>query len=193
MAVMSHDDRLTMPIAIIGMSCRFPGDATSPEQLWKLVSEGRSAWSEIPAGRFSQEAFYHPEESKLGTVWMVNEGDGDDDETDNTAEQCAGRSLPGRGRGPIRRVLFQLVDRSCGGMSFFLLICPHSYHYDLDLTIRSLFSLVSLLLLIVLMSLCPSPYVLLVLVLTIRFVFAPIMGWRRLSLSATPNFAPLLT
>jgi hypothetical protein len=139
MAVMTHDDRLTMPIAIIGMSCRFPGDATSPEQLWKLVSEGRSAWSEIPPSRFGQEAFYHPEQSKLGTVWMMNEGDGDNDETDNAAEQCAGRSLPGRGRGSIRRVLFQLVDRSRGGTSFFLLLCPYSYHCTLILTIRSLF------------------------------------------------------
>ncbi|THY39332.1 hypothetical protein D6C98_10048 [Aureobasidium pullulans] len=28
------------PIAIIGMSCRFAGDATSPEKLWKLSAEG---------------------------------------------------------------------------------------------------------------------------------------------------------
>lgn len=58
----------TKPIAIIGMSCRFPGDATSPEKLWKLVSEGRSAWSEIPKERFNQDAFYHPQDSNLGTV-----------------------------------------------------------------------------------------------------------------------------
>ncbi|KAL2807721.1 hypothetical protein BJX63DRAFT_61499 [Aspergillus granulosus] len=57
----------TMPIAIIGMSCRFPGDATSPEKLWKLVSEGRSAWTEIPNDRFDQDAFYHPQDSNLGT------------------------------------------------------------------------------------------------------------------------------
>ena len=62
------DSSATMPIAIIGMSCRFPGDATSPEKLWKLVSEGRSAWSEIPKDRFNQDAFYHPQDSNLGTV-----------------------------------------------------------------------------------------------------------------------------
>ncbi|ROT41106.1 putative polyketide synthase [Sodiomyces alkalinus F11] len=49
------------------MSCRFPGDATSPEKLWELVSEGRSAWSEIPKSRFNQEAFFHPQDSNLGT------------------------------------------------------------------------------------------------------------------------------
>jgi hypothetical protein len=29
-----------MPIAIIGMAGRFPGDATSPEKLWDLIVKG---------------------------------------------------------------------------------------------------------------------------------------------------------
>lgn len=58
----------TMPIAIIGMSCRFPGDATSPEKLWGLLSQARSAWSEVPKIRFNNVSFYHPEASRLGTV-----------------------------------------------------------------------------------------------------------------------------
>ena len=58
----------TMPIAIIGMSCRFPGDATSPEKLWKLCAESRSAWSQVPSERFNQKAFYHPQAENLGTV-----------------------------------------------------------------------------------------------------------------------------
>jgi hypothetical protein len=57
-----------MPIAIIGMSCRFPGEATSPEKLWRLCADGRSAWSEIPKDRFNKEAFYHPENEKRTTV-----------------------------------------------------------------------------------------------------------------------------
>ena len=39
------------PIAIIGMSCRFPGGATSPEAYWDLLVSGRDAVSEYPAQR----------------------------------------------------------------------------------------------------------------------------------------------
>ena len=39
------------PIAVVGMSCRFPGDVTSPEDLWRLVEEGRDGSSEFPTDR----------------------------------------------------------------------------------------------------------------------------------------------
>jgi acyl transferase domain-containing protein len=53
------------PIAIIGMGCRFPGGVGNPEELWNLVSEGRSGWSEVPADRWNAEAFYHPEKNSI--------------------------------------------------------------------------------------------------------------------------------
>ncbi|ATL71963.1 polyketide synthase [Nocardia terpenica] len=39
------------PIAIVSMSCRFPGGVRTPEQLWDLVSAGRDAVTEVPADR----------------------------------------------------------------------------------------------------------------------------------------------
>ncbi|KAK3938873.1 hypothetical protein QBC46DRAFT_291686 [Diplogelasinospora grovesii] len=57
-----------MPLAIVGMACRFPGGVSSPEKLWEFVSEGRSAWSNIPASRFNQEAFHHPQADKAATT-----------------------------------------------------------------------------------------------------------------------------
>ncbi|KIM94092.1 hypothetical protein OIDMADRAFT_207730 [Oidiodendron maius Zn] len=60
-----------VPIAVIGMSCRFPGDVRDPEDLWKLCAEGRSAWSEIPVSRFSVESVYHPNGEKLSASNVI--------------------------------------------------------------------------------------------------------------------------
>lgn len=54
-------------IAIIGMACRFPGDATSPSKLWDLLMEGKSAWSEVPASRWNWAAHYHPSQERAGS------------------------------------------------------------------------------------------------------------------------------
>ncbi|RAL13057.1 type I polyketide synthase [Aspergillus homomorphus CBS 101889] len=59
-----------MPIAIIGMACRFPGDASSPEKLWDLCAKGQSAWSPIPDSRFHAESWYHPDKGHLGTSYV---------------------------------------------------------------------------------------------------------------------------
>jgi len=57
-----------VPIAIVGMSCRFAGDVSDPEKLWQLVADGRSAWSEIPSSRFNLNGVYHPNSAKPSTV-----------------------------------------------------------------------------------------------------------------------------
>jgi soluble lytic murein transglycosylase-like protein len=57
-----------MPIAIVGMSCRFPGDAVNPSQLWEMLLEGKSAWSPIPKDKFNADAFFHPNPDRNGAV-----------------------------------------------------------------------------------------------------------------------------
>lgn len=57
-----------MPIAIVGMGCRLPGGASSPEKLWDMLTKKRSARREIPSDRFNIDAFWHPNADKNGTV-----------------------------------------------------------------------------------------------------------------------------
>ncbi|KAK6829892.1 Polyketide synthase [Apiospora arundinis] len=57
-----------MPIAIVGMACRLPGDCSTPDDFWKLLTKCRSGWSKIPKDRFNQEAYNHPNPEKKGTL-----------------------------------------------------------------------------------------------------------------------------
>ena len=62
------DYRQVSWLAIIGISCRFPAGANDPEEFWSMLSEGRSAWSEVPSDRFNSKAFYHPSPDVNGTT-----------------------------------------------------------------------------------------------------------------------------
>ncbi|AOX03124.1 polyketide synthase [Moorena producens PAL-8-15-08-1] len=62
---LNHDSDLTEnrhqePIAIIGMGCRFPGKADSPEAFWQLLSNGVNAVKDIPSSRWDLERYYDP-------------------------------------------------------------------------------------------------------------------------------------
>ncbi|KAI1820657.1 hypothetical protein F4861DRAFT_50798 [Xylaria intraflava] len=57
-----------MPIAIIGVSGRFPGDATTPDRLWDMVSQARSALTDVPKDRYNIDGFYHPSAERQGTT-----------------------------------------------------------------------------------------------------------------------------
>ncbi|MBE9049170.1 acyltransferase domain-containing protein [Nostocales cyanobacterium LEGE 11386] len=59
----------TEPIAIIGMSCRFPGGANTPEAYWHLLHNGMDAIAEIPSNRWDVEAYYHPNPGTPGKMY----------------------------------------------------------------------------------------------------------------------------
>jgi acyl transferase domain-containing protein len=54
------------PIAIVGIGCRFPGGADSPEKLWQLLASGESTWSPIPKERWNSSSFFDPNPSQQG-------------------------------------------------------------------------------------------------------------------------------
>ncbi|WP_399459810.1 type I polyketide synthase, partial [Streptomyces sp. WAC01526] len=62
------------PIAIVAMSCRYPGSVRTPEDLWQLVAEGGDAVSDFPADRgWDIDAAYDPDPEKPGSIY-VREG-----------------------------------------------------------------------------------------------------------------------
>ncbi|KAJ4263754.1 hypothetical protein NW762_005787 [Fusarium torreyae] len=55
-------------IAVVGIGLRFPGDASSPEELWKVLERGESQWSEFPQDRLNIDGYYHPGGDRQGSI-----------------------------------------------------------------------------------------------------------------------------
>ncbi|MER6625869.1 type I polyketide synthase, partial [Streptomyces sp. NPDC000931] len=65
------EDREREPIAIVGMACRFPGGATSPEGLWDLVAEGRDTVGGFPTDRgWDLDGLYDPDGTGENTSYV---------------------------------------------------------------------------------------------------------------------------
>nr|WP_249183621.1 non-ribosomal peptide synthetase/type I polyketide synthase [Burkholderia ambifaria] len=68
-AVAPHEAGTPEPIAIVGMSCRFPGAAHDLDAYWRLLNDGVDAISEVPRERWDVDAYYDPDPEAPGRMY----------------------------------------------------------------------------------------------------------------------------
>ncbi|PGH17660.1 hypothetical protein AJ79_01022 [Helicocarpus griseus UAMH5409] len=64
---MASSDRQE-PIAIIGASCRLPGEASSLGSLWDMISHEKTGHGRVPAERWDGDMWHHPDPDRKGSI-----------------------------------------------------------------------------------------------------------------------------
>ena len=58
------------PIAVIGMACRFPGSADTPERFWELLRDGRDVVGPIPKERWDVMRYFDQRPGAPGRMYV---------------------------------------------------------------------------------------------------------------------------
>jgi myxalamid-type polyketide synthase MxaB len=57
------------PIAIVGMGCRFPGGADTPEKFWRVLRDGVDTSGEVPKDRWDMDALFDSRVEAVGKIY----------------------------------------------------------------------------------------------------------------------------
>ncbi|CAG7644872.1 SDR family NAD(P)-dependent oxidoreductase [Actinacidiphila bryophytorum] len=65
---------LRAPIAVVGIGCRFPGGADSPEAMWRMLSAGVDAIGPFPEDRWDTAPYFDPDPETPATAYVLDGG-----------------------------------------------------------------------------------------------------------------------
>ncbi|WP_299876191.1 type I polyketide synthase [uncultured Cocleimonas sp.] len=61
-------------IAVVGMACRFPGEASSPDAYWDVLKNGKDVVTEVSSERWGTDFYKHPNKKEPGKSYTFAAG-----------------------------------------------------------------------------------------------------------------------
>ena len=74
LSIISHQEEKAEPLAIIGISYRFPGNVSNATHLWNILENGKNVIEQIPIERWDIDNYYDPDSNAPGKMYIRRSG-----------------------------------------------------------------------------------------------------------------------